>query len=169
MFVDRRPTFPQPTDSTFVLTYFQRDYIETKKKFQIMIPNKDSKFQIKIPNYDPGFSESSYKQGYPCMPADVFRMLTCGPSNSGKTNILLHMLYELLEFWITFISFQRTCTRTNTRLFCRTLLNKSTPELITRSSRLPVMKSFHSRSYRWTTKKLLFLMIWFVKATEAAS
>ena len=32
------------------------------------------------------------------MPADVFRMLICGPSNSGKTNTLLHMLYELLEF-----------------------------------------------------------------------
>ena len=32
------------------------------------------------------------------MPADVFRMLICGPSNSGKTNILLHMLCELLEF-----------------------------------------------------------------------
>ena len=32
------------------------------------------------------------------MPADVFRMLICGPSNSGKTNILLHMLYELLEY-----------------------------------------------------------------------
>ena len=30
------------------------------------------------------------------MPADVFRMLICGPSNSGKTNILLHMLYELI-------------------------------------------------------------------------
>ena len=25
-------------------------------------------------------------------------MLICGPSNSGKTNILLHMLYKLLEF-----------------------------------------------------------------------
>ena len=32
------------------------------------------------------------------MPADVFRMLICGPSYSRKTNILLHMLYELLEF-----------------------------------------------------------------------
>ena len=53
---------------------------------------------MKIPNYDPGFSESSYKQGHPCMPADFFKMLICGPSNSGKTNILLHMLYELLEF-----------------------------------------------------------------------
>ena len=53
---------------------------------------------MKIPNYDPGFFNSDYKQGHPCMPADVFRMLICGPSNSGKTNTLLHMLYELLEF-----------------------------------------------------------------------
>ena len=52
---------------------------------------------MKIPNYDPGFSKSSYKQGHPCMPADVFRMLICGPSNSGKTNILLHMLCELFS------------------------------------------------------------------------
>ena len=84
MFADRPPTFLQPTDATFSLTYFQREYIEAKK--------------MKIPNYDPGFSKSNYKQGHPCMPADVFRMFICGPSNSGKTNILLHMLYELLEF-----------------------------------------------------------------------
>ena len=32
------------------------------------------------------------------MPADTFRMLICGPSNSGKTNILLHMLYKLLAY-----------------------------------------------------------------------
>ena len=53
---------------------------------------------MKIPNYDPGFFKSDYRQGHPCMPADVFRMLICGPSNSGKTSTLLHMLYELLEF-----------------------------------------------------------------------
>ena len=53
---------------------------------------------MKIPNYDPGSSESDYSQGHPCMPADVFRMLICGPSNSGKTNTLLHMLYELLDY-----------------------------------------------------------------------
>ena len=58
---------------------------------------------MKIPNYDPAFSESSYKQGHPCMPADVFRMLICGPSNSGKTNILLHMLYKLLVFDKTYL------------------------------------------------------------------
>ena len=53
---------------------------------------------MKIPNYDTGSSESDYRQGHPCMPADVFRMLICGPSNSGKTNTLLHMLYELLDY-----------------------------------------------------------------------
>jgi hypothetical protein len=54
---------------------------------------------MKIPNYDPDFSSTTgYKQGHPCMPADVFRMLICGPSNSGKTNILLHMVYELLAY-----------------------------------------------------------------------
>ena len=53
---------------------------------------------MKIPNYDPGSSESDYKKGHPCMPADVFRMLICGPSNSAKTNTLLHMLYVLLEY-----------------------------------------------------------------------
>ena len=47
-------------------------------------------------------------------------------------------------------SSQKTCTRTNISVFCKTLL-------------------FHSNSFRWTTKKLLFLMILFVKATKTAS
>ena len=66
-------------------------------------------------------------------------------------------------------SSQKTCTRINISIFCRTLLNESTPSLVTRSSSLMVMKSFHSKSFRWTTKKLLFLMILFVKATKTAS
>ena len=55
---------------------------------------------MKIPNYDPVSSAttSGYRRGHRSMPEDVFRMLICGPSNSGKTNILLHMLYKLLEF-----------------------------------------------------------------------
>jgi len=54
---------------------------------------------MKIPNYDSNLSATTgYKQGYPSMPGDVFRMLICGPSDSGKTNILLHMIYKLLEF-----------------------------------------------------------------------
>ena len=53
---------------------------------------------MKFVNFDQGSSKSNYKQGHPCMPADVFRMLICGPSNSGKTNILLNVIYFLLEF-----------------------------------------------------------------------
>ena len=43
-------------------------------------------------------SKSAYKQGHPCLPDDFFRMLICGPSNSGKTNLLLNMIYNLLVF-----------------------------------------------------------------------
>ena len=43
-------------------------------------------------------SKSAYKQGHSCLPDDFFRMLICGPSNSGKTNLLLNMIYKLLVF-----------------------------------------------------------------------
>ena len=54
-------------------------------------------YKMKIRNYDPVFLTTNHKQGEPCMPTDVFRKLGCGPSNSGKTNILLHMLYSVLH------------------------------------------------------------------------
>ena len=80
---------------------------------------------MKIPNYDPGFSKSNYKQGHPCMAADVFRMLICGPSNSGKTNTSLHMLYELLEYDKINL-FSKNLHQNHTRIFCSTSLKKST-------------------------------------------
>ena len=88
--------------------------------------------------------------------------------------ILAKQIYYCICFmscWslIKSTSSQKTCTRINISLVCRTLLNESTPRLVMRLSRLMVMKSFHSKSFRWTTKKLLFLMILFVKATKTAS
>ena len=54
---------------------------------------------MKMLNFDPSLTEkSNYKQGHPCMPANIFRMLICGPSNSGKTNTLLNMRYRLLVY-----------------------------------------------------------------------
>ena len=53
---------------------------------------------MKLKNYDPGSSKSDYVQGHPCLPDDFFCMLICGPSNSGKTNILMNMMYELSLF-----------------------------------------------------------------------
>ena len=42
----------------------------------------------------------------------------CGPSNSEKTNTLIHMLKELLVFLTKSTSLRRTYTRTSTRLSC---------------------------------------------------
>ena len=50
---------------------------------------------MEIPNYD-DTKNKKFKQRYSFMPDDTFRMLICGNSGSGKTNLLLHMLLSLL-------------------------------------------------------------------------
>ena len=48
---------------------------------------------MEIPNYDSvDDPDKKYKQLFPFMPADTLRMLICGNSGSGKTNLLYHML-----------------------------------------------------------------------------
>jgi len=81
---------------------------------------------MKFVNFDQGSSKSNYKQGDPCMPADVFRMLICGPSNSGKTNILLNMIYFLLEFDKIYI-FSKNLHQNKYQNLLQALLKKSTP------------------------------------------
>ena len=51
---------------------------------------------MEIPNYDDDTKNKNFKQRYSFMPNDTFRMLICGNSGSGKTNLLLHMLLSLL-------------------------------------------------------------------------
>ena len=52
-----------------------------------------------IPNYDTDDENvTNFKQLYDFMPDRCFRMLLCSPSGGGKTNMLLHMIYELLYF-----------------------------------------------------------------------
>ena len=51
---------------------------------------------MEIPNYDVDIKNKKFKQRYSFMPNDTFRMLICGNSGSGKTNLLLHMLLSLL-------------------------------------------------------------------------
>ena len=55
---------------------------------------------MEIPNYDSKYHvQGNYKQLYPFMPNNTFRMLIAGPSGSGKTNTLMHMLQEpLIQF-----------------------------------------------------------------------
>ena len=54
---------------------------------------------MKIKNYDVKDEENNdYIQLYDFMPDRCFRMLLMGPSSSGKTNLLLDMIYRLLDF-----------------------------------------------------------------------
>ena len=55
---------------------------------------------MEIPNYDSNIDKTTnYKQLYQYMPDDTFRMLICGNSGSGKTNLLYHMLIKPLLFY----------------------------------------------------------------------
>ena len=55
---------------------------------------------MEIPNYDSGDDKNKkYKQLFPYMPEDTFRMLICGNSGSGKTNLLYHMLIKPLLYY----------------------------------------------------------------------
>ena len=53
---------------------------------------------MKIPNYDIEDSNMNFKQLYDFMPNQCFRMLLVGPSASGKTNVLIDMIYRLLYY-----------------------------------------------------------------------
>ena len=54
---------------------------------------------MEIPNYDTNTKNKKFKQLHSFMPNDTFRMLICGNSGSGKTNLLYHMLIEPLLFY----------------------------------------------------------------------
>ena len=54
---------------------------------------------MEIPNYDVDVTNKKFKQRYSFMPDDSFRMLICGNSGSGKTNLLYHMLIAPLLYY----------------------------------------------------------------------
>ena len=54
---------------------------------------------MEIPDYDSDTKNKKFKQRYAFMPNDTFRMLICGNSGSGKTNLLYHMLIEPLLYF----------------------------------------------------------------------
>ena len=55
---------------------------------------------MEIPNYDSNDnSDKKFKQLFSFMPSDTFRMLICGNSGSGKTNLLYHMLMKPLLYY----------------------------------------------------------------------
>ena len=54
---------------------------------------------MEIPNYDVDAKNKKFKQCYSFMPNDTFRMLICGNSGSGKTNLLYHLLIQPLLYY----------------------------------------------------------------------
>ena len=52
-----------------------------------------------IPNYDNKDENNNFKRLYGFMSNDTFRMLICGNSGSGKTNLLYHMLMKPLLYY----------------------------------------------------------------------
>ncbi|CAH3182345.1 unnamed protein product [Porites evermanni] len=55
---------------------------------------------MEIPNYDFNEDENTnFKQLYNFMPKSNFRMLICGNSGSGKTNLLYHILMKPLVYY----------------------------------------------------------------------
>ena len=54
---------------------------------------------MEIPNYDTNIKNKKFKQLFPYMPNDTFRMLICGSSGCGKTNTLFHMLIDPLLYY----------------------------------------------------------------------
>ena len=54
---------------------------------------------MEIPNYDSDNKNRKNKQRYSFMPNNAFRMLICGNSGSGKTNLLYHMLIKPLLYY----------------------------------------------------------------------
>ena len=51
---------------------------------------------MEIPNYDSDTKNKKFRQLYSYMPNDTFRMLICGNSGRGKTNLLYHILIKPL-------------------------------------------------------------------------
>ena len=54
---------------------------------------------MEIPKYDGDTKNKKFKQLHSFMPNDTFRMLICGNSGSGKTNLLYHMLIKPLLYY----------------------------------------------------------------------
>ena len=75
---------------------------------------------MEIPNYDSDTKNKKFKQLYSFMPHDSFRMLICGNSGSGKTNLLYHMLIEPLLYFDEIHLYAKNLDQEK----CQNLMNK---------------------------------------------
>ena len=75
---------------------------------------------MEIPNYDVDIKNKKFKQRYSFMPNNTFRMLICGNSGSGKTNLLYHMLIEPLLYYDEIHLYAKNLEQEK----CQNLMNK---------------------------------------------
>ena len=71
---------------------------------------------MEIPNYDVDIKNKKFNQIYSFMPNDTFRMLICGNSGSGKTNLLYHMLIEPLLYYDKIYLYAKISNRTSIKI-----------------------------------------------------
>ena len=71
---------------------------------------------MEIPNYDVDIKNKKFKERYSFLPNDTFRMLICGNSGSGKTNLLYHMLIEHCYIMMRFIFMQKISNRKSIKI-----------------------------------------------------
>ena len=115
--------------------------------------------KMEIPNYD----VDNFKQRYSYMPNDTFRMLICGNSGSGKTNLLYHMLIEPLLHYDEIHLYAKNLEQEK----YQNLMNKMNE--ISKEVDYDIMTVSDDKiiqSIIWVmkiTKKLSYLMIMFVK------
>ena len=72
--------------------------------------------RMEIPNYDVDNKNKKFKQPYSFMPNDTFRMLICGNSGSGKTNLLYHMLIAPLLYYDEIHLYAKISNKKNTKI-----------------------------------------------------
>ena len=73
---------------------------------------------MEIPNYDSNDNENNnFKQLYSYMPKSNFRMLICGGSPCGKTNLLYHILMKpLIFFFYQLHLYSKPLNKTNMKI-----------------------------------------------------
>ena len=102
------------------------------------------------------------------MPADVFRMLMCGPGNSGKTNILLHMLHELLEFDKIYL-FSKNLHQNKYQALLQDFAERINPRVGNEVIEAPGDEIIPLEELPVDNPKIVVFDAWFGRATKTAS
>ena len=123
---------------------------------------------MEIPNYDTNTKNKKFRKLYSFMPNDTFRMLICGNSGSGKTNLLYHMLIEPLFYYDKIYLYAKNLEQEKYQNLMKEMNEASNEE----QAGYNVMEVSNDKIIPIThlpyedNQKLSYLMIMFVKKTR---